>query len=636
MPASLKHIYAALKEGKAIAVNNRGEWSEIGFFGRKFRALFCGAEYSWVKLAAVFSEWLDSLEETPVLFSDKEKQATDFIGYLQCAELIAVKLSSFCTPVSEAALGNLKRRTIALKYRLESVHGGADPQTDRFEELHGELLKVIEEWKLNDPMQEEKLMTERDLLRIKEACRYPLFAEVIFAHKMVRDQFIKWAFRDGNAVRPFVEFPAFLDRLVESQLNGRISRKGGEDLRVEKESVGDSSWRKILTLPMEGRRENLLDLNRRIVFRGGYVLSIKEILQVFKNKTYRVGNLEYMQDGIINWNVHHLGWWNAEFHRYERVDLTHKNWWEQLPFFEILTLNEMKARYGSYVDGVMWIAAARASRGSPTLDFEQTHAFLEVAIPMHKGHYALFDFGKFAYVFPSSFFENLTFFCRNVHATIAFPDENIFYTHRQQTQYPFTLTPVQGVQLMDAIKVDIMKARQKNFVFQIESENCAKWTYEKLESALGKGSLPNLFRMSLLDTEPIGFVGFVFSLIKKLPSFFRVPILTALHLPFGASERTWIIEEGTLACKSLTSHHFWKTAEVYLPALLHKQVKNGFSTSRPSLQFDGQVPFFPISGYRSNQFVPETVEQLVHSFHGIIPFKHEIERRRGSKFAMFL
>jgi hypothetical protein len=244
----------------------------------------------------------------------------------------------------------------------------------------------------------------------------------------------------------------------------------------------------------------------------------------------------------------------------------------------VLSLKQAQARYGSHLDGTNWNAAATASRSSPSLDFEKTHAYIELAIPMGGGQYAIYDFGKFAYEFPGSVAENLTFFCRTVPATVAYPDENIFYTHRQHAQYSFELTSKQGFDLMEEIAQDIRMSRVGNFVYQIESENCAKWSHEKIAAVVGDGRMPNLFKIHLLNTEPEGACRVLFSLIKKIPDKWQTPLLSSLHLPFGASETQQVIENGVLVEKSLRTHQFWNTGVVYLPAfLLHQKYQGQFA-----------------------------------------------------------
>jgi hypothetical protein len=242
-----------------------------------------------------------------------------------------------------------------------------------------------------------------------------------------------------------------------------------------------------------------------------------------------------------------------------------------MPVFERLTKHEVEVRYGRRLDDTQWMVAACASRGTMTLDYNSSHAFLEVAIPRSKNDYTIYSFGKFATYFPGTALDHIFFFSTTEYATVGSPDENEFYTHRQLANFAFAVNPEEGFRLMDAIRRDIQLSRERNFVYQIESENCAKWVYEKLIEVLGAPRVPNLFVMPLLESEPSGAVGHVFRFIKNMPEAVHIPILTFLHKPLGAHKGVWVKENGIAVHKSLDKHEFWKTGHVYMPALLHQQ-----------------------------------------------------------------
>lgn len=467
---------------------------------------------------------------------------------------------------SEKALV-LQQSIIALQYRLETVNGGLNPvkPSSRFFE---KLKKVASDWKLSQPLFPEKRLTEQDLHKLYAVASHQVFLELFFQSSRIQDSLLNWTIRDQNDCEIFIQFPHLAKRLNECNLNGRMVYQGVPFLKIQKKSL-----KKIVTLPFEGKEIDILHEDTLVSFRGHLQLTIKEIFEVFKNKELRVGNLEFMKEGIMNWNILQLGYWDQSLRKYQQVDLNRDNWWWQLPLFEVLTLKQAKLRYGKSLNGIFWSAAASATRGLPSLSYEKTHAFMEIAIPLPHHKYAIYDFGKLAIQFPGSVWELLNMFCRNVHATVAYPDDNVYHAHRQHALHAFTLTPQEGLRLMQLIKEDILKARRSNFVYQIESENCAKWVQLKLEAILG--SVPNLYRMQLLDTEPESLVFMLFKLIKKLPEKWQVPVLTALHLPLGAAKKTWIEEEGKKVSKSLSTHSFWETGEVYLPAFMHDQLLRG-------------------------------------------------------------
>lgn len=431
-----------------------------------------------------------------------------------------------------------------------------------------ELLTRARDWKERQPLIIEKELTLRETDYLCDASAYTDFCESLSRDPYLLNEFFKWVIRDGINPEVFIEYPELQRKIVSCHLNGRIGRQGGELLKV---------YRNKVTLPFEGTEYNILDPRQVVTFRGNYRLTIGQIFEIFKNKGLRVGNLEFMAEGIINWNVHRLGWWDAVMREYRVIDVDQPGWWRYLPRFTIISLEEAQKTYGYHLDGNIWNVAATASRGNASLDFEKTHAFLEVAIPIGDGNYSIYDFGKFAYQFPGSVAESLSFFCKTVRATVAYPDENVFYTHRQKAHYSFGLISEQGFDFMAGIAKDIKRAREGNFVYQIESENCAKWSHERIEAVVGEWRMPNLFRIHLLKTEPAGPCKVIFGMIKQIPDRWQTPLLSALHLPFGAATSQRVIEDGEVVEKSLHRHQFWNTGVVYLPAfLLHQKYQGQF------------------------------------------------------------
>lgn len=567
---SLDQFAEAIVQGEPVTVNPLGQWHIEGYVKRAFSKIFHLEEKRMREIAGALINSFDHFEKIPVQFHPQKSFYEEFQPQFHAAEALFDAMSICQSKEAKQTLNQLKRRYIALKYRIEEVNGGLDP-IDIQEDLFNELKCKAYHWKKNQHIFFIKELTEYDLEKLRDVSRYAEFSELLLDDQELLQQFFDWIFRDKNSVRPFIEFPANQLKLVDCCLSSRIGRIGGELLHVVKEKVDDSSCQKILTLPFEGKLMSILDDQKVIKFRGNYELTLEDVFIIFKNKFARVGNFEFLAQGIVNWNDHHLGWWDADLDDFHRIDLDCLKWWEQMPIFEIISKEKAQTRYGWQLDGIHWCAAAYASRSYPTLDVDKNHAYLEVAVPLSAGRYAIYDFGKFAYEFPTTFFENLSIFCRNVHATIAFPDENVFYSHRQHANHSFRLSHQEGLKLMDRIKRDIIRSRGYNFVFQIESENCAKWVHETLEHALGKHRMPDLFRIPLLNTEPMGLVGQIFGLIKKLPPKMQITALTTLHLPFGASKGTWVHEDGRKVLKSLTKHHFWKTTEIYLPAVLINQ-----------------------------------------------------------------
>jgi len=542
----------------------------------------------WVYFATFFSSTqkkigralislLDRLEVIPILFPLVEgrqliaSQPVDFLSALHLSELFVQHAKKQRSELP----AQLLHRIVALRYRLELVNGGSnpvpyDPSTIK------ELVALALEWKKGQEVLVDKQIVKTEYSKLVEVSRYPLFAALLEKSAPLREAFFIWAFRDKNEPVPFILFPKLYEKLMESNMSGRIGKIGGSMLQIKKQAIGDrATSRKAVTLPFEGKEYNILDENQQVALQGHWNPTVGEVFAIFRNKYRIVGDLEFFAAGITNWNTHLWGYWDAVEQKHCEVDLTQQQWWNRLPIQELLTIEQAQRRYGSHLNGVMWNVAATSSRSTITLNYDGCHSYLELAIPSGTDHYVVYAFGKFAKKYSTSMWENLQFFCHNLHATVAYPDENIFYSHRQHAYHSFPLTPKEGELLLERIRRDIVLGRADNFVYQIESENCAKWLHEHLEGVLGEQVVPNLYRTALLATEPVGIMALLFSCLRALPSYGQVLLLRALHIPFGAKRPTWIVEEGECVPKSLHLHAFWQTAEVFLPAFLHKQQELG-------------------------------------------------------------
>ena len=497
-------------------------------------------------------------------------QAADFQAIIAAGNLLEEYLLESASPSLHESILRLKQRLIALMYRLEKENGGLDcKRPDLF--LFGNLHEAADLWKSRQKIFWDTNLNVMDIHHLQEACRYSEFIRLLLVDDILAESFFNWVIRDGIDPIPFIEFPYFQGKIVDAEMNGRIGRMGGHHLKVKK-----VDGEKQLTLLIEGCEESILELNRPIYFRGDYVLTISDIFATFKEKKTHPGNLECFPTGIINWNAHCMGWWDDRVKAYEVVDVTVESWWEQLPLFERLTVEEAKERYGNHMDGKQWNLSAKASREYFTLNFEKTHAYLEIAIPDGRGGYVIYDYGKFAIRFPTTMWEIVTTIGVSVQATIAYPDENVYYTHRQQIGYSFPLTSEQGMRYMDSIRDDILLARNGNMVYQIESENCGRWIQIRLEDHFGKDNVPNLFRLHMVDTEPDGIWRWGWEITRLLPKEWQTRFMAVCQYPLGAWKGCWVMDQDDKPVWMSLSHSpYWDDGMVYLPALMHKSDEMG-------------------------------------------------------------
>lgn len=573
----LDQLLDAIHSDYPVVIDDKRKWRHISLFRKIFPSKRC-----WkLKLAHSLSAILDGLEKFSVRFSKDSKkradQTIDFEGYLKAAQAVEKSLKFLDSKESIQTRLILKRRMTALHYRLGRENRGLDISSYR-RELHHLLMQNAYKWKQKHPVLSDEILSSVEQKKIYETSHYPEFAKLLLEDAEWQETFFTWIIRDRNDVRPFIEFPALAEKLTECNFSGRIGRLGSKLLKIRFEPVSDDIEQKIVTLPFEGNEVNILDEQQIYTFRGNFSFMIKEVFEVFRNKIVEVGDLEFLANGINNWNVHHWGWWDADNEVYRMIDFNDPEWWKQLPSVGNLTIEQAQKRYGKHLNGRNWNVAAIATRKKRTLAIEDCHAFIEVAIPIDNGHYAIYPMGKYATDQPLIFnvMGGLQILCNMASATVAYPDENIFYTFRQHTNYSFAITREQGYRLMARIKHDMHVAQQGNFIYQIEADNCAKWVQTKLEWLVGKANLPNLFTMSFLDTEPEGPTEAIFWFVKLFPKKWRYWIITRMHLPFGATKGRWVIENGKRKYLTLSKSAFWNNIVVYHPSLLHQQQEQGF------------------------------------------------------------
>lgn len=569
----LNRVTSLWKEARKNFPSSAYSNALISFFSTLqslFILLFSSKAKKIQKRAARLESALDAFEGSPLLFAGQGcmTDPTQALELLEKATALIEEGQAAKDETVVKPLKSLKRKSVALMYRMEKRPPAVSIK------VCNRLRGKVSLWKSAEKSIECPDLDSKDIMAIQTTSSYPYFAEQLLQDDELFNEWAIFTIRDKVDPAVLIEFPALAKKLVDCNLSSRIGRLGGL-LKIEYKPIFHTVEQKIVTLPFEGKPVNILEQNAQVDLSSNYSLTVGEAFEVFRNKNYRVGNLEYLSGGITNWNVHKWGRWNPLRCDYDLINFSHPEWWWLLPNFEVIERREVEERYEVELKEGQWCAAATATSLSKTLDYENTHAFLEIAIPLGDGRYNILDFGKFATVFPSSFFEAVSMFCHNLHATVSFPDENIFYLHRARAYQPFVMDETKGKHLMDLIRKDMVRGMEKNFVYQIESDNCAKWVHDLLTHVLGESQVPEMFKIHLLDTEPTSFVAHIFSAIKLLPEKWQTAVMTFFHIPMGAFKTTWIFEKGKLVAKSLTKHEFWDSGIVYLPALLLKLKEMG-------------------------------------------------------------
>ncbi len=582
LSASITPFLKCLENNHVIRFNPDGSWKKCpAWFPKKLHSQLEN-----------FTAFLDKCENLPLLidkFSEVHPKVLSIQGqYLDAAIAFESYVLRGGCRKTHPLFHRFKIRLLGLMYRLGELAPSRQDQ-----HLLQDFTIQAQQWKVTEKaFWTTKLDFDEEHI-LQTACQYSYYiSEVLKNPTSLRDLF-KWLIRDGMPIKPLIEYPSLIETLYSSHLIGRVSRLGGTGLKIKEFpiTIGGDVIEKFVTLPFEGKDTNILDPHKKVTFFGDYTLTIQEVFNIFEHKKIEAGNLEYMAEGIINWHTQKLAYWNAFEKHYVTIDLLADEWWNQLPEFETMSLKEARAKYGTHLDGTNWNFSIRASREDHSLNFIHTHSYLEVAIPWENHRYKIFDFGKFSTKFPKNAWEEMWQFSVVTAAAIAYPDENVYYTHRQHVNFSHAASKAEGFEIMESIKRDMLKARQGNFVFQIESENCGKWIHGILSHHLGDDRVPNYFKLPLLDTQPKGPVKWIFRFLRKLPSNFPIKLLTFMHFPLGAWKGVWLkSEDGKKFRLALVNTEFWNDTVIYLPAMLHHKYEAEHSYQSLNVRI-------PTSGY---------------------------------------
>ncbi len=573
---TLVEFTQALNNGEKCVVESNGSWAVLNPVMQIFTKLEWFEKRRLEKIAHVFENELDRLEKLPVDVSQGNSQKPVLDLYLGAIKAVKERIEPFKTS-KELGLHweALSYRTAALRYRMESVKPAEAPKKNQEEAL----AKLAEEWKESYDLYQDKALTDSEIAKIKEACLYPEFVDVISESKALKDFFFRWALRDNNSVDAFVQFPATCERLKSCLIAGRTGY-----FAKEFQWVQTQGHEKVLTLPFEvqegeqlvTRAISILDESKEVVLRGGYKLTINKVMEAFRNKNNDVGCLEFLgKQGISNWHCHELGRWNPEKGIVEQIDLSEENglWWEQLPVFETIDVEKAKSRYGiASLEQGQWVVVAKSTRESPSLDIDRSHGYLEVLIPAEEG-YNVYPLGKFAKNFPRSLLQKAMVLANTVEARIQYPDENPYYSHRQQATAPYVTTEEKGKAVMESIRKDLLQAREGNIVFMFGWENCAFWPQQKLTEHLGQEA-PNFFVAPAIESYPqMEPLKTAFNFCRTLPEKIKNVALRIVAFLMGSWRGMHVMEKGQKVFKSMMRSGFSKECEMYHPAYLHKRIQ---------------------------------------------------------------
>lgn len=527
---------------------------------------------------------LDKVERTPTLFTANESQTLEqnqsYAACLKTAKTVVSMLSASKSPQIKASLNSLMQRVAALQYRIEGANGGLD-RSAIDPALTEKLCAAAQEWKNKYPLIAKKELSAQEITKLEKASTYPEFCTVLLSgDKRLKEAFFNWALRENNDVSLFIEFPATWARIKSSYLSSRIGELGVQALqnRVQKENAPKGLMEKNIILPFFNGAGtdniSILDESREVGLNDGLNITINKILTVLSRKNHEVGDLEMFRHGIMNWNCHQLGSLNSATGGYDRIDLTDENWLKKLPVLKEITHTDLEERVGEKLKAGEWVVFAKASRTTADLDLDGRHGYFELAVPTGDGKYGLYPFGIFPPSFPISVVELLKFLGNTFRAKISYPDENFFYAHRQQAEYPMRLSDQEVRDFMKVLQKELIKSRYGHLIFQFGAENCAYWSQCVLNTIEAKKH--NFYKTDYVESYPLNpLMKNIFAFFRSLPKLIRNSAIRNVDAMFGTRRGIYVFENRQRVFKSHKTSPVRNEFVIYQPGHLHQQILKG-------------------------------------------------------------
>lgn len=473
--------------------------------------------------------YLDHQEQVPVVIPERNyrKLLRSFLC-LQFAHLFLKKMER-TAELPSAEMTAIRWRVVAMNYRKESRNGGLDKQPGS-SVLCEQIKKIAFVWKQKQLIfKGSENLTECEMHRLREATSYPHFIQLLLQDSDLQELFFNWTLRDRNLPGVFIEYPCLQARITECLLSARVGFYGGGGLKINKLELGNGSFLKEVTLIFENRAISILNENTVVHFIKGGSATIREVFEEFKSKKKKWGEFEFGMKGVYKWHCGVTGYHEPHKKDPIRMDLT-----EPFPPVAYLTTEEIDRRYHHVPRENKWMISMMSNRQYDNFGPFSTHTWIEWVRPVGEGKYAFHSAGKFPIVFPMNTLEFYQGIVSTEAGIIAYPDMNIFATHRQLTNRSFCVTAEQGKQFEELVKYEISKGRNSNLAYQFLIHNCALWSWKVVSKVIGRDVLPNLFKVDFFETELTGPMNFVFNQVKKLPVNVRNKVMTIFFLILGS------------------------------------------------------------------------------------------------------
>ncbi len=403
-----------------------------------------------------------------------------------------------------------------------------------------------------DPKTHKELpqLNSKEKEQLEHACAtYPVLIEKFLARaKNSKDpwtaSFVKWALRSNCNIGVFVKTPQEKELLASVHLDKRSGAVDGKKGICFQDVVIDGASRKVVCLKIDGKMEPIQGAlkKRNVTLKNlidpkadGLTLSIEKIIRIFKEKTNGYGKVEYLKNGVCDWNAIECGSYNQTTKRYDTInpDKFFEELLNKVPLVAY-TEQEISTRYKNWNNLApnQWGLALRASRSKADLNVLQAHGYKDL-IYRKEDVYYVFPIGIQPKKFPKTSIEKLLFFSSTSVAGNHYPDESFYLSLRDQIGIIFPLSDVETDRMQKELVETYLQAKKGNLLFQFAGDNCAFHIqklfdkviaapfYEKIQSVLnGYLSSKNIISKLLIQNNSVrAFQGLNHGLLKEILSY---------------------------------------------------------------------------------------------------------------------
>jgi hypothetical protein len=324
------------------------------------------------------------------------------------------------------------------------------------------LRKIFLQWKKHETI----------LQKIHTCCCYPEFISAARQNRALLDMCFNTVFKSmpdecADAIAIFLQAPMIQEQLRKTFLDKRIREVANQGIRFVQYTEGhEGKPIKAVQLLIDGEYQSITDENSTIRVAKDVHTTVGKMFEEFVAQNVRFIEMEYLQDsGVTLFDGRRF-----------KADLSKKEWWKELPVIKRMTREQIEDAYDTDFQKGEALFVIRASRTTPDLRGDGSHAWADLLVPLGDGTFNCLSIGKYSNWFPVGLLETFNFIFHTHEANVTVVDPNTFMSSRDRISVP--LPPInkdQLEQIMEDLRKELIRSRNHELIFQAQGDNCALW-----------------------------------------------------------------------------------------------------------------------------------------------------------------